>query len=214
MLEGIHALKRTSPGRARGALGLMLIDGDEIDEVFEDTGHAVARLHRGRRAGTAIGIGLGQATPCEGSGLKKGEHVFVLADDPSRIKASPSRDLALVLVYWRRTGKGWLGLSDDGKSLPYGPCDVAVGSAERLIYEGKILLKDELEHSAAQSVIGGKRVVRSQLITFAEKHAPGCCTDKLLAGSKGQSGVRCPADRAQGGLQGQEARRGGCVECR
>jgi hypothetical protein len=207
MLKGIPRAKTYFNWPGAGALGLMLIDGDEIDEVFEILGTLwpdfteVAALVRPSASASV-------KDPVTGGRLKKGEHVFVLVDDPSRIKACLHAILRLSWCIGEGRAKGWLGLSDDGKPLPYGPCDVAVGSAERLIYEGKILLRDGLEHLPRNAVVVASVLCAAKLIAFAEKHAPAKLFNKRRgAGQSAFVAGRSSARR----LTRPEARRGGCA---
>ena len=48
---------------------------------------------------------------------------------------------------------GWLALAKDGDPLVYGPCDVTVGSPERLVYEGEISIGKGLERLPRKSTV-------------------------------------------------------------
>jgi hypothetical protein len=112
MLEGIPRAKTYFNWPGAGALGLMLIDGDEIDEVFEilvRCGH-----HRGRRAGTAIGMARSR-TPAREAAQKGG--TYSCYDDPSRTWPAPH---AILRLSWCIARRALVRIVDDGKSLPYG----------------------------------------------------------------------------------------------
>ena len=107
------------------------------------------------RAGQAVGVGLGEGSHDRRT-AEGGEHLFVLLDEPAKAKDCLEAILRLSWCVGVGRSAGWLGLAKDGDPLVYGPCDVTVGSPERLVYEGEISLGKGLERLPRKStVIGG-----------------------------------------------------------
>ena len=79
-----------------------------------------------------------------------------------------------------------LALAKDGDPLVYGPCDVTVGSPERLVYEGEVSIGKGLERLPRKSTVwGGNGVLcAAALLEFADQHAPVQRFNELVAKAK------------------------------
>ena len=79
-----------------------------------------------------------------------------------------------------------LGLANDGDPLEYGPVDVTVGAAERLIYEGEVTVGKGIERLPRNStLVGGTAVFcAAALLDYADEHAPVKRYDELVAKAK------------------------------
>ena len=110
----------------------------------------------------------------------------MLLDEPAKAKACLVSILRLSWCVGVGRSAGWLGLAKDGDPLVYGPCDVTVGSPERLVYEGEVSLDKGLERLPRNStVIGGSGVLcAAALIAFADQHAPVKQFNELVAAAK------------------------------
>jgi DNA polymerase len=167
------------------APGLLLFDGDEKDGVAE----ILTALYPPFAEVAALVRPSASASvkdPATGERLKAGEHLFVLLDEPAKSKACLVAIQRLSWCVGSGRSAGWLGMAKDGDPLVYGPCDVTVGSPERLVYEGEVSLGKGLERLPRNStVIGGRGVLcAADLIAFADKHAPVKQFDELVAAAK------------------------------
>ena len=168
-----------------GDLGLLLLDGDERDNLFE----ALVSLYPPFAEVAALVRPSASASvkdPTTGMRLKTGEHLFVLIDEPSKSKACLEAIMRLSWCTGIGHSAGWLGLAKDGDPLVYGPVDVTVGSPERLVYEGAVTLDKGLERLPRLSkVIGGHAVLcAAELIAFSNQHAPVKQFNELVAAAK------------------------------
>ena len=117
-------------------LGLMLLDGDDIEGLPEILSELyppfaeVAVLTRPSASASVI-------NPKTKQKLKAGEHCYVVIDDPSLSDACLKALMRLAWVRGKNKGAGWLMLSKRGDALVRGPIDACVGSPERLSYEGR-----------------------------------------------------------------------------
>ena len=170
-----------------GSLGLLLLDGDEKDnlrEILTALYPPFAEIAGLVRPSASASV----KDPATGGPLKTGEHLFVILDEPAKAKACLVAVLRLSWCIGVGRSAGWLGLAKDGDPLVYGPVDVTVGSPERLVYEGEVSLDKGLERLPRVSkVIGGNGILcAADLIAFANQHAPVKQFDKLVAKAKAE----------------------------
>ena len=152
--------------------GLLLFDGDETDglrnilvELFPDFAN-VAVLTRPSASASL-------KDPNTGERLKTGEHLYVLLDEPAKSKDCLTAIMRLAWCVGIGRSAGWLALAKDGDPLVYGPCDVTVGSPERLVYEGEISIGKGLERLPRKSTVwGGTRHVVCGRVTGVRQ--PAC----------------------------------------
>ena len=152
-------------------LGLLLFDGDETDglrnilvELFPDFAN-VAVLTRPSASASL-------KDPNTGERLKTGEHLYVLLDEPAKSKDCLTAIMRLAWCVGVGRSAGWLALAKDGDPLIYGPCDVTVGSPERLVYEGEISIGKGLNGCRENRRSGRQRHVVCGRVTGVRQ--PAC----------------------------------------
>lgn len=153
--------------------GLLLLDGDDIDGLYEllcelyPPFAKIAFLSRPSASASVI-------DPSSGKALKRGEHGYVLIDDP--LKSKECLEALMRLAWCHGTGEaaGRLQLSKSGSVLVRGPVDVSVGSPERLSYEGAAIVGPRLKTLPRTAVVmGGNGIlIAAELIAFADQVAP------------------------------------------
>jgi RecA-family ATPase len=160
-------------------LGLLFCDGDETEELHK---RLTAYWPGFTDVVMLVRPGASASVALNGKALKKSEHGFVLIDEPERSKDGLD---ALMRLSWLH-GDGWIKLSRRGDMLVRGLLDASVGSRERLVYEGAVVIGAGLERLPRTStVIGGDGVLcASALLAFAEKHAPMAPFDTQVAEAK------------------------------
>ena len=168
-----------------GRLGVLFFDGDEKDglhEILTELWPDFAEVAGLARPSASASV----KDPNTGERLKAGEHLFVLNDEPS--KSKEVLEAIRRLSWCRGVGRaaGWLGMAIDGDPLEYGPVDVTVGAAERLIYEGEVTVGNGIERLPRNStLVGGTAVFCAvALLDYADEHAPVQRYDELVAKAK------------------------------
>ena len=181
----ITAIPRSLDHFGWPGLGLLLLDGDDIDGLPEILSELyppfaeVAVLVRPSASASVI-------NPKTKQKLKAGEHCYVVIDDPSLSDACLKALMRLAWVRGKDKGAGWLMLSKRGDTLVRGPIDACVGSPERLSYEGEAVIDDGISRLPRVSkVVGGSGMLCARdLVAFADQHAPEDQYQALVAEAK------------------------------
>jgi hypothetical protein len=110
--------------------------------------------------------------PQTGKALKRGEHLYVLLDDPTQSKACLQAMMRLAWI--KGIGRPRLDVAEDGRPLVHGPVDTSVGSPERLAYEGSVIVGNGIDRLPRKATVtGGTGVLRAaELLGHADQHAP------------------------------------------
>ena len=154
--------------------GLLLLDGDDIDGLFDilcGIYPPFAEVAFLSRPSASAGVG----NPKTGKALKRGEHGYCVLDEPARSKEVLK---ALTRLAWCKgsgEARGFLKLSSAGSILPpYGPVDTTVGSPERVSYEGANVISKGVKTLPRNSVGHGGHgmLIVKDLIAYADEHAP------------------------------------------
>jgi hypothetical protein len=133
--------------------------------------------------------------------LKVGEHCYVLIDEPERASDVLA---AFIRLDWCR-GTGALKLSIRGDMLIRGVVDAAVGSPERLSYEGEVVVRGALERLPRDSVVsGGDEVLCvNDLLAYADAHAPQAEFERRVHAAKADPETIAESDRRWAAYRGE-----------
>ena len=179
--------------------GLLLKDGDDIDglpEIMCELYPPFADVAVLVRPSASAAV----KDPKTGKALKRGEHDYVVIDEPARSKEVLR---ALTRLAWCRgsgDGRGFLKLTKAGSVLVYGPVDTTVGSPERLSYEGANVIGKGVETLPRVSrVVGGAGVLCAKdLIAYADEHAPEAQFNALVEAEKAKPEFIAQRDALRG----------------
>ena len=163
-------------------LGLLLNDGDGVSglpevltELYPDFAK-VALLVRPSASASFV-------NPQTGKAYKNSEHVYNVIDEPAKSKEVLKALLRLAWCNGSGPSGGRMELAKDGRELVRGPTDIFVGSAERLIYEGEVVLTKGLARLPRNAVVmGGDGILCADaLLAYADAHAPHDVYEAKLA---------------------------------